>query len=101
MAAVFQPDGKFITYEEFGAVGDGKHDDQNAIIAAHDAANKMGLPVKATDGKTYYIGKGKKPAIIKTDTDWGKARRNSMSISRKEASSGWRTRTRRYTSAKD
>ena len=28
----------FITYEEFGAVGDGKTDDQNAIVAAHPRA---------------------------------------------------------------
>ena len=29
-----------VTYEEFGAVGDGKTDDQKAIVAAHAAANK-------------------------------------------------------------
>jgi len=65
---------EFVTYEQFGAKGDGKHDDQSAIIAAHAAANEKGLPVKATDGKTYYIGKGKGVAVIKTDTDWGKAK---------------------------
>lgn len=42
----------FITYEEFGAVGDGKTDDQQAIVAAHEAANEKGLPVKAGAGKT-------------------------------------------------
>ena len=47
-----------VTYEEFGAVGDGKADDQSAIVAAHAAANEKGLPVKAGDGKTYYIGGG-------------------------------------------
>ena len=31
--------GDFVTYEEFGAVGDGKTDDQAAIVKAHAAAN--------------------------------------------------------------
>ena len=63
----------FVTYEEFGAAGDGKTDDQNAIVAAHAAANEQGLPVKAGDGKTYYIGRGAKTATIKTDVDFGTA----------------------------
>ena len=41
-----------VTYAEFGAVGDGKTDDFDAIIAAHNFANKMGLPVKAEKGAT-------------------------------------------------
>lgn len=65
---------KYVTYEEYGAVGDGVHDDQAAIIAAHQAANELGLPVRATDGKTYYIGQGDKVAIIQTDVDFGKAK---------------------------
>ena len=64
---------KYITYEEYGAVGDGIHDDQEAIVAAHKAANEQGLPVRATDGKTYYIGRGSKVAVIQTDVDFGKA----------------------------
>ena len=63
----------FVTYEQFGAVGDGKADDQDAIIAAHMAANEKGLPVKAGDCKTYYIGKGFKTADIRTDVDFGTA----------------------------
>ena len=63
----------FVTYEEFGAVGDGKADDQAAIVAAHAAANEKGLPVKAGDGKTYYIGKGAKAAAVQTDVDFGTA----------------------------
>ena len=62
-----------VTYEEFGAVGDGKADDQKAIIAAHAAANKRGVPVRACDGKTYYIGKGTATADICTDVDFGTA----------------------------
>lgn len=63
----------FVTYEEFGAVGDGKTDDQEAIVAAHAAANVKGLPIRASDGKTYYIGKGASVAVIKTDVDFGTA----------------------------
>ena len=63
-----------VTYEEFGAVGDGKTDDQKAIVAAHAAANKRKLPVRAGDGKTYYIGGGAKVAVIKTDVDFGTAK---------------------------
>ncbi len=65
--------GGFVTYEQFGAVGDGKADDQTAIVAAHEAANAKGLPVKAGDGKTYYIGGGAKVAPIRTDVDFGTA----------------------------
>jgi len=65
---------EYITYEQFGAKGDGKTDDQAAIIAAHKAANEKGLPVKANSGSTYYIGPGAEEAIIKTDVDWGDAK---------------------------
>ncbi len=63
-----------ITYEEFGAVGDGKTDDQSAIVAAHSAANAKGLPVRAGDGRTYYIGGGDAVADIRTDVDFGTAK---------------------------
>jgi len=63
-----------ITYEAHGAAGDGVTDDFNAIIAAHNAANAAGLPVRANDGATYYIGGGARTAVIKTDTDWGNAK---------------------------
>ena len=65
---------EYITYEEYGAKGDGRHDDMPAIVAAHDAANAKGLPVKAKAGATYYIGSGLLTASIRTDTDWGNAR---------------------------
>lgn len=64
---------KFITYEKFGAKGDGVTDDMPAIVAAHAAANAKGLPVKATAGKTYYIGTTPLTAEIRTDTDFGNA----------------------------
>jgi len=65
---------RFVTYEQFGAVGDGVADDQVAIVAAHDAANKAGLPVKAGHGKTYRIGGGDRVAVISTDVDFGDAK---------------------------
>lgn len=64
----------FITYEDFGAVGDGKTDDQEAIVKAHAAANERGIPVRAGDGKTYYIGPAPRTAIIRTDVDFGTAK---------------------------
>ncbi|MBE6560240.1 MAG: hypothetical protein E7662_03875 [Ruminococcaceae bacterium] len=60
----------YITYELFGAKGDGKTNDIAAIIAAHDYANAHKLPVIAHAGATYYIGNAAKGAVIKTDTDW-------------------------------
>ena len=64
----------YITYEQFGAKGDGGHNDLPAIVAAHEAANQKGLPVKAKDNATYYIGGDRLTASIRTDTDWGTAR---------------------------
>lgn len=64
----------YVTYEEFGAVGDGVTEDFLAIARAHEYANENGLAVKAKDGATYYIKTVAKPAVIKTDTDWGTAK---------------------------
>ncbi|MBR3074757.1 MAG: hypothetical protein IKH11_03245, partial [Bacteroidales bacterium] len=65
---------KYLTYEQFGAKGDGVADDFPAIIATHAAANIKGLPVKAAGGKTYYIGNTTGTAVIRTDVDFGTAR---------------------------
>lgn len=65
---------KYLTYEEFGAIGDGVHDDFDAIIACHNKANEMGIPVKANDNAEYYIGGADKSAIVKTDVDFGNAK---------------------------
>jgi hypothetical protein len=62
-----------VRYSDFGAMGDGKTDDINAIAAAHAFANQQGLPVKADEGATYYIGGKNRTAVIRTDTDFGKA----------------------------
>ena len=68
----------YVTYEEFGAVGDGVTEDFAAIKKAHDYANEVGLPVRARDDATYYIhftdvdGEVGE-AVIKTDVNWGTA----------------------------
>jgi hypothetical protein len=64
---------KVVHYSDFGAKGDGKTDDIEAIVAAHAFANQNQLPVKADDGATYYIGGKNRTAIIQTNTDFGKA----------------------------
>ncbi len=68
----------FVTYEQFGAVGDGVTEDFPAIYKAHEYANEIGASVKARDGAHYYIHDNRidgeaRSAIIKTDVDWGSA----------------------------
>ncbi|NMC39392.1 MAG: hypothetical protein GYA41_13815 [Bacteroidales bacterium] len=60
-----------VRYSDFGARGDGKTDDIDAIAAAHAFANEHGLPVKADEGAKYYIGGKSRTAYIRTDTDFG------------------------------
>jgi len=69
---IFKANG-LVRYSDFGAMGDGKTDDTDAIAAAHAFANQQGLPVKADEGATYYIGGKNRTAVIRTDTDFGKA----------------------------
>ena len=63
----------FVQYSDFGALGDGKTDDINAIAATHAFANSQNLSVKANVGANYYIGGNKRTAIVKTNTDFGTA----------------------------
>jgi hypothetical protein len=60
----------WVGYRDFGARGDGKNDDMDAIAATHAFANGQGLPVKAEEEATYYIGSKARTAIIRTDTDF-------------------------------
>lgn len=63
-----------ITYEMFGAAGDGVCADMPAIVRAHHEANRLGLPVKAKDKAAYYISPKNATAIVKTSVDWSGAR---------------------------
>ena len=62
-----------ITYEEYGAKGDGKTNDAAAIKAAHLAANAGGQTVVAKDGATYYVGALTDAIPIRTNVNWGGA----------------------------
>lgn len=62
-----------VSYSSFGAKGDGKTDDIDAIAATHAVANQEGLSVKADENATYYISGKDRPAVIQTDTDFGNA----------------------------
>lgn len=68
----FKATGK-VRYSDFGAKGDGKTDDIDAIAATHAFANAYGLTVRADDKATYYISGKARTATIKTDTHFGKA----------------------------
>ncbi|MCR5680807.1 MAG: hypothetical protein K6G29_00025 [Clostridiales bacterium] len=59
-----------ITYEAFGAAGDGVQNDMPSIVAAHEEANRLGLPVRAKEGAVYFIAPQAATAVIRTDTDW-------------------------------
>ena len=66
--------GTVVTYEAFGAVGDGKADDLPAICEAHAYANQHRLPVRTKPEATYHLGRRALTAIIQTDTVWGTSR---------------------------
>ena len=62
-----------VSYRDFGAKGDGKTDDMEAIAATHAFANTNGLKVKADANATYYVSGKERTAMIQTDTDFGTA----------------------------
>ncbi|MES2332529.1 MAG: hypothetical protein V4539_23180 [Bacteroidota bacterium] len=66
-------DRQWVYYSDFGAKGDGKTDDIDAIAATHAVANKYGLSVKADKDASYYIGGKERTVIIRTNTDFGTA----------------------------
>ena len=71
-AKKFQTRG-LVRYGDFGAIGDGKQDDIDAIAGTHAYANQHGLKVAADEGATYYVGGRERTAVIQTDTDFGTA----------------------------
>lgn len=68
------PTDRPVSYEAFGALGDGVTDDLPAIVAAHAFANTHGLAVTTKADATYHLGRRALTAIIATDTDWGTSR---------------------------
>ena len=71
---VYTKDVRNIYYESFGALGDGRTNDFEALKACHDYANKNGHTVNATKGKTYYIGRTFGEVItVRTDVNWNGA----------------------------
>lgn len=62
-----------VNYEMFGAKGDGKTDDSNAIREAHSYANQYGHTVKLNYNKKYYIPAISENIPIKTNVDFGDA----------------------------
>ena len=70
----FESGKDIVLYEDFGARGDGVFDDIDAIAKAHEFANQHGLPVRADDGATYYIGGKDRTVVIQTNTDFGSAK---------------------------
>jgi hypothetical protein len=66
--------GDVVSYEQFGAVGDGIADDLPAIREAHAYANRHGLPVRSNPEATYHLGTRALTAEITSDTDWGTSR---------------------------
>ena len=81
---VYKQDISYVTYEDFGAMGNGKTDDFQAIWETHNFANKAGLTVKATNGKKYLMSSSTFQADgefaetihtveIRTNVDWGTA----------------------------
>ena len=69
-----------ITYEMFGAVGDGKTNDIDSIRKAHDFANELYVTTGEmysvyASKKTYYLGdmSGKGPIDIATNVHWRNA----------------------------
>ena len=68
-------DERFVSYDDFGAVGDGVTNDFFAIKAAHEYANEKGLPVRAGAQKTYLVSETEvdgvaSPIIVKTSTNF-------------------------------
>ena len=65
---------KVVSYEDFGACGDGVTDDLPALVKAHEYANTHGLPVQAKSDAQYHLGRQALTVVIATDTDWNTAR---------------------------
>ena len=69
--SITKKDYSTVKYEDFGAKGDGKTNDFDAIREAHAYANEGGQIVLGKPTATYYISTTNgKSIVIKTPTDW-------------------------------
>lgn len=64
----------FVRYRDFGAIGNGRADDFEAIKKTHEYANEHGMAVKAEIGAKYYIKAVEDSIIVKTSVDWSGAK---------------------------
>ena len=72
---VVKKDISFVTYEEFGAKGDGETNDFEYIRDAHNYANLCGQTVIGNKDATYYISETRGAIItIKTNVNWNGAK---------------------------
>ena len=67
LAAGMPAKDEIVTYEAFGAVGDGVADDLPAIVKAHEHANTRGLKVRTKPDATYHLGRKALTVMIATD----------------------------------
>lgn len=63
-----------VRYSEFGAKGDGRTDDFDAIKKTHEYANEKGVAVQADNGAKYYVGAHEDTITVKTNVDWRDAK---------------------------
>ena len=63
-----------VFYEDFGANGNDKLDDSDAIRKCHNFANEGGHVVCAKPGATYYINEISETITVKTNVNWSTAK---------------------------
>ena len=72
---VKEVDVRNVSYEAFGAKGDGETNDFAAIKACHEYANTYGHTANATNGRTYRITEtGGKVITVQTNVKWNGAK---------------------------
>lgn len=62
-----------VVYNQFGAKGDGVHDDYTAIYKTHIFANSKNIKVFGCEKSVYYIGDISNSIPVMTDTDFRNA----------------------------
>lgn len=68
-AKLIVKDGR-VSYNQFGARGDGITEDWDALYNTHTFANKNNYTVIGLTSSTYYICEAREPIIIQSNVDW-------------------------------